>query len=29
MKIVHVDPACGLDIPPKNWGAIEKIIWGV
>ena len=27
MKIVHVDPACGLDIPPKNWGAIEKIIW--
>jgi glycosyltransferase involved in cell wall biosynthesis len=27
MKICHVDPACGLDIPPKNWGAIEKIIW--
>lgn len=27
MKIVHVDPGCGLDIPPKNWGAIEKIIW--
>ena len=27
MKIVHIDPACGLDIPPKNWGAIEKIIW--
>ena len=27
MKIVHVDPACGLTIPPKNWGAIEKIIW--
>lgn len=27
MKICHVDPACGLEIPPKNWGAIEKIIW--
>ena len=27
MKIVHVDPSCGLSIPPKNWGAIEKIIW--
>lgn len=27
MKICHVDPACGLNIPPKNWGAIEKIIW--
>jgi glycosyltransferase involved in cell wall biosynthesis len=27
MKICHVDPACGLTIPPKNWGAIEKIIW--
>tara|TARA_B100000497_G_scaffold102362_1_gene116784 strand:- start:3907 stop:4857 length:951 start_codon:yes stop_codon:yes gene_type:complete len=27
MKICHVDPACGLAIPPKNWGAIEKIIW--
>ena len=27
MKICHVDPACGLDIPPKDWGAIEKIIW--
>lgn len=27
MRICHVDPACGLDIPPKNWGAIEKIIW--
>ena len=27
MKICHVDPACGLSIPPKNWGAIEKIIW--
>ena len=27
MKICHVDPACGLNIPPKDWGAIEKIIW--
>ena len=27
MKICHVDPACGLSIPPKDWGAIEKIIW--
>ena len=27
MKICHVDPACGLNIPPTNWGAIEKIIW--
>lgn len=27
MRICHVDPACGLSIPPKNWGAIEKIIW--
>lgn len=27
MKICHVDPACGLSIPPKGWGAIEKIIW--
>jgi glycosyltransferase involved in cell wall biosynthesis len=27
MKICHVDPGCGLSIPPKNWGAIEKIIW--
>lgn len=27
LKICHVDPACGLNIPPKNWGAVEKIIW--
>jgi glycosyltransferase involved in cell wall biosynthesis len=27
LNICHVDPACGLNIPPKNWGAIEKIIW--
>ena len=27
MKICHVDPGCGLTIPPQNWGAIEKIIW--
>lgn len=26
-KICHVDPGCGLSIPPKDWGAIEKIIW--
>jgi len=27
MKICHVDPGCGLSIPPKSWGAIEKLIW--
>ncbi len=27
MKICQVDPACGLSIPPKGWGAIEKIVW--
>ena len=27
MRIAHIDPACGLTIPPKGWGAIEKIIW--
>ena len=27
MKICHVDPGCGLEIPPKSWGAIEKLIW--
>lgn len=27
MKICHVDPGCGIPIPPPSWGAIEKIIW--
>jgi len=27
LRICHVDPGCGIEIPPKNWGAIEKIIW--
>jgi len=27
MKICHIDPGCGLEIPPKSWGAIEKLIW--
>jgi glycosyltransferase involved in cell wall biosynthesis len=27
MKICHVDPGCGIPIPPKGWGAIEKIVW--
>lgn len=27
MKICHVDPGCGVPIPPKGWGAVEKIIW--
>lgn len=27
MKICHVDPGCGIEIPPKGWGAIEKIVW--
>jgi autotransporter strand-loop-strand O-heptosyltransferase len=27
MKICQVNPGCGLEIPPKGWGAIEKIIW--
>lgn len=26
MKIVHVNPG-HMEIPPKNWGAVEKIIW--
>jgi len=27
MRICQVDPACGLSVPPKGWGAIEKIVW--
>mgnify|MGYP003646480009 FL=1 len=27
MKICQVHPACGLEVPPKSWGAIEKIVW--
>jgi glycosyltransferase involved in cell wall biosynthesis len=27
MKICQVHPACGIDVPPKDWGAIEKIVW--
>ncbi len=27
MKICQVHPACGLEVPPKGWGAIEKIVW--
>ena len=27
MKICQVNPGCGLEIPPKGWGAVEKIVW--
>lgn len=27
MKICQVHPACGIEVPPKGWGAIEKIVW--
>ena len=27
MKICQVNPGCGIEIPPKGWGAIEKIVW--
>lgn len=27
LKICQVNPGCGLEIPPKGWGAIEKIVW--
>ena len=27
MRICQVHPACGLEVPPKGWGAIEKIVW--
>ena len=27
MRICQVHPACGIDVPPKDWGAIEKIVW--
>jgi autotransporter strand-loop-strand O-heptosyltransferase len=26
-KICQVNPGCGIEIPPKGWGAIEKIVW--
>ena len=27
MRVCQVHPACGLEVPPKGWGAIEKIVW--
>lgn len=27
MRICQVHPACGIPIPPPDWGAIEKIVW--
>lgn len=27
MKIIQVNPGCGIPIPPPSWGAIEKIVW--
>lgn len=27
MNILHIKSNCFQEIPPKNWGAIEKIIW--
>jgi glycosyltransferase involved in cell wall biosynthesis len=27
MRICQVHPACGIEVPPKDWGAIEKIVW--
>ena len=27
LKICQVNPGCGIEIPPKGWGAIEKIVW--
>tara|TARA_R110002153_G_scaffold133175_2_gene282170 strand:- start:5781 stop:7895 length:2115 start_codon:yes stop_codon:yes gene_type:complete len=27
MKICQINPGCGIEIPPKGWGAIEKIVW--
>ena len=27
MRICQLHPACGIDVPPKDWGAIEKIVW--
>jgi len=27
MKICQVNPGCGIEIPPKGWGAVEKIVW--
>ena len=27
MRICQLHPACGIEVPPKDWGAIEKIVW--
>lgn len=27
MKILLVGPGCGVPIPPKGWGGIEKVVW--
>ena len=27
MRICQLHPACGIDVPPKDWGVIEKIVW--
>ena len=27
MKILQLDPMCGIPVPPPTWGAIEKIVW--
>jgi glycosyltransferase involved in cell wall biosynthesis len=27
MKICQIHPGCGISVPPKSWGAIEKIVW--
>jgi len=27
MKILLIGPGCGVPIPPKGWGGIEKVIW--
>jgi len=27
MKICQVNPGCGIEVPPKGWGAVEKIVW--
>tara|TARA_B100000287_G_scaffold434296_1_gene498375 strand:- start:2220 stop:3167 length:948 start_codon:yes stop_codon:yes gene_type:complete len=27
MKILQLDPMCGIPVPPPAWGAIEKIVW--
>ena len=27
MKILIAGPGCGVPIPPKGWGGIEKVVW--